>query len=240
LSIVSEEKFSTTTSTCLDRPRQISQPFSVFRLTVILFLPRFSIMKYIKQTMDDTMIVFDILGNGMQRLDRVDEKIEKNVEAHVKSRRFQAPGKVSFDKVSQNHHMQLMEETLRNIAEIVRLSEEHGFNLYIFINPIHRMYYLQHSPELFLMFKEKLAGITDYWDFSGFNSITTNNYYYYETSHYRPLVGHMVTCRITGCANIKVPADFGVLITSDNVSGFIAKKKEELAAYEAGLEEDEE
>ncbi|MDH4101470.1 MAG: hypothetical protein OEV28_12955, partial [Nitrospirota bacterium] len=39
-----------------------------FQIKYLCSAPRFSIMKYIQQTMDDTMIVFDILGNGMQRL----------------------------------------------------------------------------------------------------------------------------------------------------------------------------
>ena len=203
-----------------------------FQIKYLCSIPRFSIMKYIRQTMDDSMIVFDILGNGMQRLERVDEKIEKNIEAHVKGERFKALGRGPFDNVSEDDHMRLMEDVLRDIAEIVRLSEEHDFNLYIFINPIHKFYYVQHSPHVFLMFKEKLAGITDYWDFSGFNSITTDNYYYYETSHYRSMVGGMITCRITGCTNAGVPKDFGALIAGDNFSTFISKQKEELDTYE--------
>ena len=199
-----------------------------FQIKYLCSAPRFSIMKYIQQTMDDTMIVFDILGNGMQRLERVDEKIERNIEDHIKSERFQATGKVTFDKVSEDRHMQMMEDTLRNISEIVRLSKEHGFNLYVFINPVHKLYYLQHNPEFFLMFKEKLAGVTQYWDFSGLNAITTNNYYYYETSHYRMLVGHMIICRIIGCSDVSLPEDFGVLITPENVSYHIAEQKKEL------------
>jgi len=203
-----------------------------FQIKYLCSVPRFSIMKYVRQTLNDSMIVFDILGNGMQRLEKVDERIEKNIADHVRGARFQALGKGPVDSVSEDDQIRLMEDALRDIAEIVRLSEKHRFNLYIFINPIHKLYYVQHSPYVFLMFKEKLAGITGYWDFSGFNSVTTDNYYYYETSHYRPLVGGMITCRITGCTNVEVPKDFGVFITGDNVSGFIEKQKGKLVAYE--------
>jgi hypothetical protein len=203
-----------------------------FQIKYLCSVPRFSIIKYIRQTMDDSMVVFDILGNGMQRLEKVDENIEKNIAEHVKGARFQALDKGPFDNVSEDNYLQLMGNALRDIAEIVSLSKKHRFNLYIFINPIHKLYYVQHNPYVFLMFKEKLAGIIYYWDFSGFNSVTTDNYFYYETSHYRPLVGGMITCRITGCDNVEVPDDFGVFIDGDNVSGFIGKQKEELAAYE--------
>ncbi|MEW6599514.1 MAG: hypothetical protein AB1499_00945 [Nitrospirota bacterium] len=204
----------------------------LFQIKYLCSAPRFGIMKYIRQTMDDSIIVFDILGNGMQRLERVDDNIERNIDDHVSSPRFQSLGRVPFDEISEEYHMQLMEDTLRDISEIARLSREKGFNLYVFINPIHKLYYMQHNPELFLVFKEKLAGIVDYWDFSGFNSVTTNNYYYYETSHYRRLTGSMITCRITDCTRVTVPPDFGVFITAENVSWYIAKQKKELRSYE--------
>lgn len=203
-----------------------------FQIKYLCSVPRLSIVKYIRQTQDDSMIVFDILGNGMQRLEKVDENIEKNIEKHMNDARFQTLGKGPFDNVPADDYIQLMEDTLRDIAEIVRLSREHGFKLYVFINPIHNLYYRLHNPGLFLVFKERLAGIVNYWDFSGFNSVTTSNYYYYETSHYRQLTGSMITCRITDCSSIDVPADFGVFVTSENVSGYIARQKEELKGYE--------
>ena len=124
-----------------------------------------------------------------------------------------------------------MEDTIRDITEIIELSKRHHFNVYFFINPTHYKFYLQGNPYHFLLFKEKLAHVTNYWDFSGFNSITTNNYYYYETSHYRPMVGDLIICRMTNCANIKVPEDFGEFITKENVTGHIKKQKDRLLSF---------
>ena len=123
-----------------------------------------------------------------------------------------------------------MDDMLSDIAEIVELSEKHNFNAYFFINPTHIIYYLQGNPYHFLLLKEKLAQVTDYWDFSGFNSITTNNYYYYETSHYRTMVGGLIICKMNDCTDKEVPEDFGVYITKENVGRHIKEQKEELIA----------
>ena len=79
--------------------------------------------------------------------------------------------------------------------------------------------------------KQKLASLTDYYDFSGLDSVTLNNYNYYEGVHYRYLVGDMIIKRIFDCGNINIPGDFGVLVTKKNVNEHIQKQKQELEKY---------
>lgn len=54
----------------------------------------------------------------------------------------------------------------------------------------------------------RLAQITPYYDFSGLNRITTDDYYYYEVSHYRPIVGDMIIHRIFDMPK-EADTDFG-------------------------------
>ena len=70
--------------------------------------------------------------------------------------------------------------------------------------------------------RRELAGISDYYDFSGLNSVTTNNYYYYETSHYRLLVGDMMLKVMLGEPDVQVPPGFGVHVTRDECSSTIS------------------
>jgi hypothetical protein len=116
------------------------------------------------------------------------------------------------------------------IEELLALAREHHFSLIFFINPFYEELYLDHAQSL-LTVKERLAKITDYYDFSGFNSVTTNAMNYYEKSHYRYRVGDLIIERIFGDGNMPLPDDFGVLVTQKNVGQHIEDQKRELEQY---------
>lgn len=188
-----------------------------FQIKYLCLAPRVSISRYLRFKRNEPLITFGILGNGSQNLQKVDKRIEADIESHLKDERFSKANNIPFGKDSEEKYMKFMDDMLLDIAEIVALSEKHGFNVYFFINPTHIKYYLQGNPYHFLLLKKRLAQITDYWDFSGFNSITTDNYYYYETSHYRTMVGDFIICRIANCPDRHLPDDFGVFVTRDNI-----------------------
>jgi hypothetical protein len=201
----------------------------VFQVKYLYSPPRIGIINNIRSKDNRHYLInFNILGNGMQNLERVEARIEGNIEQHVNSGRFDKANIIPFSKADENKYMNRMEKTLQDILEIIKLSRQYQFNLYFLLNPTHKLYYLKDNPYHFLLFKEKLAQLTDYWDFTGFNSITNNNYYYYETSHYRVMVGDFILCRITNCNNVVVPEDFGVFITKENVSDHIRRQEDNL------------
>jgi hypothetical protein len=203
----------------------------IYKLKYLLSAPRLGIINNIRSKNNKHYLInFNILGNGVQNLERVDEKIERNIEAHMTDKRFNRSSVHTFGKEREGEYMKIMEETIQDIIEIIRLSEEYDFNLYFFINPTGKTYYMQSNPYHYLLFKEKLAQVTNYWDFSGLNSITTDNYYFYETSHYRIMAGGLMACRMSGCTDMMVPDDFGVYVTSDNIDDHIKRQKDELIA----------
>jgi hypothetical protein len=204
----------------------------IFQIKYLYSAPRIGIINNIRSKDNNYYLInFNILGNGMQNLERVDKKIERDIERHIKGERFNKANIVPFGKELENKYMNMMDETIRDIVEIIELSKKYRFNLYFFINPTYYKYYIQDNPYHFLMLKKKLAQITNYRDFSGFNTINNNSYYYYETSHYRIIAGDLIACRMINCANIKVPEDFGVFITKENVDDHIKKQNDELIAY---------
>ncbi len=203
----------------------------IFQIKYLCFAPQISIGRYLRFKKNEPLITFGILDNGMQNMEKVDAKIESNIVQHINDDRFIKVNIIPFDKESENKYMKLMDDTIRDIAEIIELSKKHHFNVYFFINPIHYKYYIQGNPYHFLLFKQKLAQITNYWDFSGFNSITTNNYYYYETLHYRTMVGDYMICRMVDCKNGKAPIDFGVFITKENIDHHVNRQKARLIAH---------
>lgn len=123
-----------------------------------------------------------------------------------------------------------MQEGLDVVREIMRLSEKHQFTVTFFLNPIYADYYINYADGLIAV-KERLAEITDFYDFSGFNSVTTDIMNYYEESHYRYRVGDMIINRIYGIGPLKAPKDFGFFVTQQNVAQHVEKQKQELKRY---------
>ena len=68
--------------------------------------------------------------------------------------------------------------------------------------------------------------ITPVWDFSGYNSITTESISermdnYIDNSHYSPKTGDLVLGRILSFQTEKIPEYFGILLTSDNIESHL-------------------
>ena len=148
------------------------------------------------------MVTDDFIGSGVAYGN--DDYVEAHMEEHLQDPKFLTA--IDF------YQMDRVDATIEEIQQIITLCEENGITLRIFFNPIHQATYGMHQ-ELTERAKEELAKITDYWDFSGLNDITTNNYYWYETSHYRHIVGKMMLERMgLHDFDIEVPENFGVYL----------------------------
>lgn len=123
-----------------------------------------------------------------------------------------------------------MDAAVDAIRDIKEMCDEHGIQLIAFINPIHYLTYRENYPKGLNAFKKRIVEITPFYDFSGLNRITTKNYYYYETSHYRPIVGDMIIRRIFDPEN--APKDFGTYVTKDNINEHIANMEGEMKSAE--------
>ncbi len=166
-------------------------------------------------------IIYDHYVTGLNAPPKeVDRYIEEHPKEHANDPKFNNPFHVEGD---------YMKGALQDIRETVQLAKTHGTRVVVLINPIHHTTFLDTDLAQFLRFEKALSAITDFWDFSGLNSITTNNYYYYETSHYRPMVGDMMIARIFGDGKVKVPADFGVLVTPENVDRHLEDLRQQVA-----------
>jgi hypothetical protein len=164
----------------------------------------------------------ELLDTGRVYSQSVEKRIEEYREQHVKDPKFNVPAYSKGDNVK---------ETLEDLREMAELARRYDVRLVILLNPTHAAIYLSSDLEQYLTFQKELSGITDFYDFSGLNSITTNNYYYYETSHYRFKAGDMIIGRIFGDPTLVVPADFGVLVTKENVDRHIESLRGQMRDY---------
>jgi hypothetical protein len=85
-----------------------------------------------------------------------------------------------------------LKETLKDIQKIKTICKDNNINCQFFINPIHHRTYEFTNHKLLKEFKRKLSNITSFYDFSIQSSLTHDNSYWHETSHYTLEVGDMI------------------------------------------------
>ncbi|NES99933.1 MAG: hypothetical protein F6K61_05020 [Sphaerospermopsis sp. SIO1G1] len=119
-----------------------------------------------------------------------------------------------------------------NFQKIVDICRNNNIELIIFISPTHATQWetlkIAGKWEYFEKWKQKLITVTPVWDFSGYNSINTEIIgdimkNYVDNAHYTKPVGDLVLNRILGYQADQVPADFGVLLTPENIESHLAK-----------------
>jgi hypothetical protein len=101
----------------------------------------------------------------------------------------------------------LIPQTIQDIKAITTLCKNNDINCTFFINPIHHTTYKYLDIAQLDKFKEELAKITPYYDFTTPSDITQSNAYWVETSHYTLEVGDMILGRIFHTK--KAHKDFG-------------------------------
>jgi hypothetical protein len=131
-----------------------------------------------------------------------------------------------------HYNNNVLSQTINDIYQINKICKINNINCIFFINPIHQTTFKYLNKELFIEFKKQLGNITQYYDFSNQNSISTNNYYWHETSHYRNIVGDVMLAKIFNDPSIKVPKDFGVLVTKENIDQHLQNLKNQIKAYD--------
>lgn len=154
-----------------------------------------------------------------------EETISKNIDKHVNKSRFA----VSFGKYENSEGN--FEESLAYVDSIVRFAKSHKINLKIYIHPNHTTTFFCLNFENYLRALKRLSEITDFYDFTGFNPVTNDNYYYYETSHYRYIVGEMIIKSIFNQTDSGCPIEFGKFIDHSCIEEHISNLKEDFFEY---------
>ena len=113
----------------------------------------------------------------------------------------------------------LLDDALQDIQEIKDICEANHIELVVFTNP---MYEITHNKSVemnYMEFLKRLAGITDYYNFSGINDVTINTDNYLDTSHYNAYVGDLlinVMCNQEKYDDLYAQG-FGWYVTESNV-----------------------
>lgn len=156
---------------------------------------------------------------GQAKNKEAEEFIENNKLIHISHPKFESP----FLGWENN-----VDETICKIDSIKSICVKNKIDLKIVMNPIHKTTYLANNHLLYFDFIKKLSAISGFYDFSGLNKVTTNNYFYYETSHYRPIIGQAMSRFIQYNQHIDTIPDFGHFVSKENIDDRINNLKRQL------------
>ncbi|NOR87487.1 MAG: hypothetical protein GQ527_07755 [Bacteroidales bacterium] len=184
-------------------------------------MPDINFMKlmYIKRELDWR----DLLINGIIKSGG-DKIIEQDKENHMLHPKFRMPS-------SSHDYGTDIKKNLIPINEIVELAEKNHINLIFFLNPIHHATQLNLNQLRYFDALHQLADVTDFYDFSGINSVTLNNENYHETSHFREKIGDMIISRILNYPENFVPFDFGNYVNRENIESHLEQQYSQINTY---------
>jgi len=159
------------------------------------------------------------------------------------------PLKVKFEKMLTEFlrgersypSYRLSQSFLDDFRQLVETCREKNIELKVLISPIHvtQLEAINTAGvwSEFEDWKREVVKITPVWDFSGYNSITTEPISnqmenYWDSSHYRKEVGDLILNRLFEVNEEVVPEDFGTLLTTNNIESELEKTSAERVAWE--------
>jgi len=165
------------------------------------------------------------LNNGTWSEDNKERDLLNNCKNYVKSvEEFHGKYSPALKYIKSK-------ENISALQEIVNLCQKNQIKLYLFTTPHNHKMMDTFYKDDYLNFLKEIANITNFYDFSGYNSITTNNCNYYEVSHYRPHIGELIAGRIFHNRNISIPEDFGVWVTKENIKKHLESLNKSLTEH---------
>ena len=130
----------------------------------------------------------------------------------------------------------LSSDSLKYLQKIVNKCREKGIELEIFITPSHALdleaIRIRGEWSDFEQWKREVSKIAPVWDFSSYNSISTEPIsndmkYFIDSFHFNQEAGNLILDRLLSEQGSKVPPDFGIPIAPENIESHLAKIRTE-------------
>ena len=107
---------------------------------------------------------------------------------------------------------------MERMAEIKALCEENGVRLTVYCPPLYYENLAHYTPEQQAQFRNALAQVTDYWDFT-LSSVSYDPRYFYDETHFRNAVGRMMLARAFGDDSVYCPEGLGEYVAKGDTPG---------------------
>jgi len=154
-------------------------------------------------------------------------KQRRDIEAISVMDEYLAKDGWNFPEPETQEDMLYIDECVEEVRQLKALCAQEGIRLIVLLAPQYRSEFSVYPPEQRREFWRSLAGVTDFWDFSGLNSVNCDPRYFYDWQHFRNCAGDMALARMFGGEDCFVPEDFGVYVTGDTVEQRLAEFERE-------------
>ncbi len=161
------------------------------------------------------------LKNGTFDLDK---KIKQSIQGYFREN----------DAIYKNYEFSY--EFFNYFKDILKFCEDNNIKVFVYIPPM----YSDHFDAIaeagyfdeFELFKRELVKVTNFIDFTGHNTISTNKDNYWDSSHLRKELTQTVMARVFNDKNFNLPNDFGVLVTKDNIDKHLITIRKDIQDYD--------
>jgi hypothetical protein len=162
-----------------------------------------------------------ILSNYFFKPTNVDGSWDcKEIEEYIRKKTSNCL-KHSIMNSNEKHFKELYSDsTLDFLKSIKKYCELNDVRLLIHFVPDNHSYFDQFDSCRLNDLLRKISEITDFWYFSGYNSITANDTNYYDIIHYRLSVADLMIKKIF-TDTVFEPKDFGIYLTVANINQVI-------------------
>jgi len=120
-------------------------------------------------------------------------------------------------------------KSLENLEYIIKLCKINHIKLIMFISPLYYkitdMIYKKAYNKTYDFWKTQLSLYGTIYDFSGYNTISTNINNYTDGSHYKSKVAKLMFAKIFNDKSVDVPNDFGIILNKSNIGTILIKQK---------------
>lgn len=175
-----------------------------FQSKYLLRMPNFSVLHkaYYPLNKDKPFLVqYDIKGTGIPFKTAREKYVDENLDIHVEDWKFGINWPLKLPR---------MDESLLAIKELKAFCEEKNINFRVVYLPVYHKKLADVKQNKFDEYKEKIAGISEYWDFSEERPLIEDRKLWFEQVHFRAKVGDMIVNKLNNAENL---ADFGKLVS---------------------------
>ena len=116
-------------------------------------------------------------------------------------------------------------EYLEYFKKTIKFCKDNNIRLWVYMSPMYSKHfdaiYAAGYFDKYAFYERRIVEITDFIDFTGHNTVSDNINNYWDSSHLREELTHIVIGKIFDDLSVKVPSDFGVMVTKENIEAHL-------------------
>lgn len=170
--------------------------------------------------------LFDIT-TGQSKLLRKEELRLKDQNSYIASNFKPANTTEGKTKLIKEEPKKL--KSIQELQKIINIIRDKNIKATIIINPLNHHRFLTFNIDSYATWLRRMVEVAgQVWDFSGINSITKNDQYYYEDTHFTKQAGDLVLSKVFNNQKYvkDIPEDFGTLVTKENLNAHLEQLKQ--------------